>query len=82
MLFMLVILCFPPSPNPDVATTNYTSVVLGGVMLLAMAWYYFPVYGGVHWFRGPTFNVEEKTSSRRSVGDEVSTSGEDDGGAA
>ena len=51
-------------------------------MLLAMAWYYFPVYGGVHWFRGPTFNVEEKTSSRRSVGDEVSTSGEDDGGAA
>ena len=41
---------------------NYASVVLGGVMLLAIGWYYFPVYGGVHWFRGPTFNVERMDS--------------------
>ncbi|KAG6374456.1 amino acid permease-domain-containing protein [Boletus reticuloceps] len=67
MLFMLVILCFPPSASPDVTTMNYTSVVLGGVMLLAMIWYYFPVYGGMHWFHGPTFNVEDKVQSRASV---------------
>ncbi|KAI9568298.1 amino acid/polyamine transporter I [Boletus coccyginus] len=78
MLFMLVILCFPSSPNPDVTTMNYTSVVSGGVMFLAMMWYYFPVYGGVHWFQGPTFNVEEKIpSGRTSVGDEGSVSGEE-----
>ena len=46
-------------------------------MFLAMMWYYFPVYGGVHWFQGPTFNVEEKTPSRTSVGDEGSVSGEE-----
>ena len=81
MFFMLVILCFPSSPNPDVTTMNYTSVVLGGVMSLAMVWYYFPVYGGIHWFQGPTFNIEETTPSRTSVGDERSNS-EDDGGTA
>lgn len=63
MGIMLVILCFPSTPGPQVAAMNYTSVVLGGVMLLAMGWYYFPVYGGVHWFRGPAFNVEDKTGS-------------------
>ena len=60
MVFMLVILSFPSSPDPHVVTMNYASVVLGGVMLLAMMWYYFPVYGGVHWFRGPMFTVEEE----------------------
>jgi hypothetical protein len=32
---------------------NYTVVVLGSVMVGAVAWYYCPVYGGVHWFKGP-----------------------------
>jgi hypothetical protein len=27
---------------------NYTVVVLGGVLILSIAWYYFPKYGGVH----------------------------------
>lgn len=54
---------------------NYTLVVLGGVMSLAMGWYYCPVYGGVHWFQGPRFNAVGKVSSRTrsvSVGDEGS----------
>ena len=37
---------------------NYTVVVLGGVLLLSIIWYYFPVYGGVHWFTGPVRNVD------------------------
>ena len=36
---------------------NYTIVVLGGVLVLSLVWYYFPVYGGVHWFTGPVSNL-------------------------
>jgi hypothetical protein len=28
-------------------------VVLGGVLLGSLLWYFFPKYGGVHWFKGP-----------------------------
>jgi len=37
-------------------------VVLGGCILLSLAWYYFPVYGGVHWFKGPVRNVDQETN--------------------
>jgi hypothetical protein len=37
---------------------NYTVVVLGGVFILSLVWYYFPVYGGVHWFEGPVPTVD------------------------
>lgn len=63
MSTMLVVLCFPNSPDPEAATMNYTSVVLGGWMLFAVAWYDFPVYGGVHWFKGPSSNVQKTTST-------------------
>ena len=36
---------------------NYTVVVLGGVLVLSVVWYYFPIYGAVHWFTGPVPNV-------------------------
>ncbi|KAG9316243.1 amino acid permease-domain-containing protein [Chiua virens] len=68
MAFMLVIFCFPSSPGPDATTMNYTSVVLGGVVALSLVWYYFPVYGGVYWFQGPTSNLEVVASSSKSVG--------------
>lgn len=57
MIFMMVVLCFPAMPNPQVLDMNYTSVVLGGVMALALLYYYFPVYGGKHWFQGPISNT-------------------------
>lgn len=38
---------------------NYTVVVLGGVLSLSLVWYYFPVYGGVHWFAGPVSNLDK-----------------------
>ena len=36
---------------------NYTVVVIGGVLILSLVWYYFPVYGGVFWFEGPVPTV-------------------------
>ncbi|KAJ3925130.1 MAG: hypothetical protein NXY57DRAFT_1032728, partial [Lentinula lateritia] len=35
------------------ATMNYIVLVMGGVMLFSTAYYFFPVYGGVHWLKGP-----------------------------
>lgn len=57
MIFNTVITLFPTTPQTSALTMNYTVVVLGGVLLLALAYYYCPVYGGVHWFRGPIANV-------------------------
>ncbi|KAJ7635804.1 amino acid/polyamine transporter I [Mycena polygramma] len=58
MAFMTVVLTFPTAPDPSAQTMNYTAVVLGGVLLLALCYYYFPRYGGVYWFRGPVANVD------------------------
>lgn len=58
MWFMTVVLMFPTAPDPVAQTMNYTVVVIGGVSLLAFGYYYFPKYGGVHWFKGPVSNVE------------------------
>lgn len=38
---------------------NYTVLVLGGVLLLALAYFYFPKYGGVYWFKGPIANIDQ-----------------------
>jgi hypothetical protein len=57
MFFMTVVLMFPTAPDPTPQSMNYTAVVLGGVLLLALGYYYFPCYGGAFWFRGPVSNV-------------------------
>ena len=54
---MTTVVFFPTTPNPAPDTMNYTIVVLGGVLILAFTYFYFPVYGGVHWFEGPIRNV-------------------------
>lgn len=59
MTFMGIVFLFPTSPGPDVADMNYTVVVLGGVLVLSLIWYYFPKYGGVHWFTGPIPTIEK-----------------------
>ncbi|KIM51757.1 hypothetical protein SCLCIDRAFT_1219882 [Scleroderma citrinum Foug A] len=59
MAFMTIVFMFPTSPGANVSSMNYTVVVLGGVLLLSLAWYYFPVYGGMHWFTGPVPNIAE-----------------------
>jgi hypothetical protein len=57
MLFMGIVFLFPTLPRTDVSGMNYTVVVLGGILLLSIIWYYFPKYGGVHWFTGPVSNI-------------------------
>lgn len=54
-------------------------VVAGGTLLLALAWFYTPVYGGKIWFKGPVSTVMTKDSGDvdiRQVND--SHSGESD----
>ncbi|KAG1723081.1 amino acid/polyamine transporter I [Suillus paluster] len=57
MVVMIIVFFFPSTPQTTVQEMNYTVVVLGGYMFLAVSWYYFPVYGGVHWFKGPVSNL-------------------------
>lgn len=53
MWFFVIVFMFPTTPRPTAEDMNYTVVVLGGVFLFAIGYYYFPVYGGIHWFQGP-----------------------------
>ncbi|KAI6047537.1 amino acid/polyamine transporter I [Pisolithus marmoratus] len=57
MTFMNVVFLFPTMPSTSATTMNYTVVVLGGILGLSLAWYYLPVYGGIHWFAGPVPNI-------------------------
>jgi len=63
MVFMTIVFLFPATPQTSVQEMNYTVVVLGGVLLLSLVWYYFPKYGGVYWFTGPVANVETRSPS-------------------
>jgi amino acid transporter len=58
MFFMGIVFLFPTLPQTDVSEMNYTIVVLGGTLFLSLVWYYFPKYGGVHWFTGPVRNID------------------------
>jgi hypothetical protein len=71
MAFMDIVFFFPTMPQTSTPDMNYTVVVLGGVLVLSIVWYYFPVYGGVHWFTGPVPNVDaaEGTSKDSSLVD-------------
>ncbi|KAF9004593.1 amino acid/polyamine transporter I [Cyathus striatus] len=60
MAFMVIVFLFPATPHPDKNEMNYTVVVLGGVLALAVGYYYFPKYGGKYWFTGPVNTVEGK----------------------
>ncbi|THH11511.1 hypothetical protein EW146_g8022 [Bondarzewia mesenterica] len=58
MLFMSIVFLFPTTRATSTPDMNYTVVVLGGVLILSIVWYYFPKYGGVHWFTGPISNID------------------------
>ncbi|CAE6457090.1 unnamed protein product [Rhizoctonia solani] len=58
MTFINVVFLFPTELAPAVADMNYAVVVLGGVMIGSLAWYWFPKYGGVNWFEGPVVTVD------------------------
>ncbi|THH19269.1 hypothetical protein EUX98_g8805 [Antrodiella citrinella] len=59
MTLVVVILSFPSNPSPTAATMNYTCLMIGGYVLLVVAYYYVPVYGAKTWFRGPRSNLRE-----------------------
>ena len=72
MIFMITVFLFPAEPGPDPQTMNYSVVVLGGTILLSLGYYFFPVYGGRHWFTGPVHTIKD-------VAEDASSSDEDGG---
>jgi len=65
MTFMGVVFLFPTTPQTDTADMNYTVVVEGGIMFLALIYYYFPKYGGIHWFTGPVPTIVREEGVER-----------------
>lgn len=65
MAFVGIVFLFPTTPEVGVGGMNYTVVVLGGVLVLSLVYYYFPTYGGRNWFTGPvqTIDVSECITS-------------------
>ena len=57
MIFMILVFLFPAAPFPTSHSMNYTVVVVGGTLALSLGYYFFPKYGGVHWFKGPVETI-------------------------
>lgn len=57
MVFMIVVFLFPAAPDVTSQSMNYTVVVVGGVLALSLTYYFLPVYGGMHWFKGPVETI-------------------------
>ncbi|KAL5510966.1 hypothetical protein ACEPAG_3685 [Sanghuangporus baumii] len=77
MAFMFVVFMFPETPlsgDTSAEDMNYSIVVLGGIMLFSVIYYYFPKYGGVYWFKGPVRTVgarDEDKDQRCRKGEDV-----------
>ena len=50
MSFMIIILCFPGTPDPTADTMNYGSVVFVATIAFSLAYYFCPKYGARYWF--------------------------------
>ena len=75
MAFINIVFFFPATPQTSTPDMNYTVVVLGGVLVLSLVWYYFPVYGGVHWFTGPVRTVGKDDAAEGPSRDSSSVDG-------
>lgn len=75
MTFMGIVFLFPTTPEVGVGDMNYTVVVLGGVLILSVAYYYFPKYGGKNWFTGPIPTIGVRERSIDDDGDEEKQGG-------
>ena len=64
MTFTSLVCFFPTTKRTNAEDMNYSVVILGSVLIFSLVWYYFPVYGGVHWFKGPVANVEGHVGGR------------------
>lgn len=63
LIFISIIVCIPSYLPTTPADMNYASLVTGAVFIFSLVWYYFPKYGGVHWFTGPVPNVQVEAKS-------------------
>ncbi|KAK7459658.1 hypothetical protein VKT23_009640 [Stygiomarasmius scandens] len=59
MIFMIIVFLFPAAPSPASESMNYTVVVVGGTVFLSLGYYFFPRYGGIHWFTGPVHTIKD-----------------------
>jgi len=77
MVFASIIVFFPSVPAPTPNEMNYAAVVFGGVLGLAILYYFFPRYGGMYWFQGPVGALRalenDKRETRASFSDKDST---------
>lgn len=57
VILIIPVLCFPAVKGKDLnaLNMNYTCLIYGGVMSLAMLWY---AVDARKWFKGPKINVE------------------------
>ncbi len=61
LTFISIIVCLPSYlPVSAAGDMNYACVVTGATFLFSTGWYYFPKYGGVHWFEGPKSNIDDE----------------------
>jgi len=58
---IIPVLCFPSVRGHDLTklTMNYTCLIYGGTMFLALLWY---AIDARKWFKGPKINVEHMTN--------------------
>jgi len=56
VIFICVLLMFPPTSAPDSQTMNYAVAIIVGVILLAGGWW---LVSARNWFKGPVKTVEE-----------------------
>jgi len=66
MTLAIAITLFPTTPSTSAADMNYTVAIVSGVLALSVVWFYFPKYGGVHWFQGPVRNIDAEKSGNGS----------------
>jgi hypothetical protein len=67
---IIPVLCFPATKGKDLndINMNYTCLIYGGVMLLALLWY---AVDARHWFKGPKINVEHLIYTKSVEGQET-----------
>ncbi|KAF8325369.1 APC amino acid permease [Amanita rubescens] len=70
MMLIFVVFLFPTIPNPGVQSMNYGVVVFGGILILAIVYFYCPKYGGKYWFKGPIRTYEAVDSQDDTISDE------------
>jgi hypothetical protein len=75
-VLLIPILCFPAVKGADLTdlTMNYTCLIYGGTMGLALLWY---AVDARKWFKGPRINVEHLIHT--TVTEEVEGSSSSDG---